>query len=64
MKDAAASQFAVYQLQRQLMTFLKAIGLREETVPGNRGEMAFYHLGTFSQAISDFESIHFHSVKS
>ncbi len=61
MKDAAASQFAVYQLQRQFMGFLEAIGLREETVPGNRGEMVFYNLGKFSQAISDFESIHFHS---
>ena len=26
-----------------------------------RGEVVFYNLGKFSQAISDFESIHFHS---
>ena len=61
MQDADASQFAVYNLQRQFMAFLEAAGLREEMVPGGRGEMVFYNLGTFSQAISDFESIHFHS---
>ena len=35
--------------------------MREERVPGGRGEVVFYNLGKFSQAISDFESIHFHS---
>jgi len=35
--------------------------LREEIVPRGRGEVVFYNLGKFSQAISDFESIHFHS---
>ena len=30
-------------------------------MPGARGEVVFYNLGKFSQAISDFESIHFHS---
>ena len=61
MQDAAVGQFAVYNLQRQFMAFLEVTGLREEKVPGGRGEVAFYNLGKFSQAISDFESIHFHS---
>ena len=61
MQDAAVGQFAVYNLQRQFMAFLELTGLREEKVPGGRGEVAFYNLGKFSQAISDFESIHFHS---
>ena len=30
-------------------------------MPGGRGEVVFYNLGKFSQVISDFESIHFHS---
>ena len=61
MQDASVGQFAVYNLQRQFMGFLEATGLREENVPGDRGEIVFYNLGKFSQAISDFESIHFHS---
>lgn len=61
MKNAAIGQFKVYNLQRQFVAFLEACGLREETVPGGRGEVVFYNLGKFSQAISDFESIHFHS---
>lgn len=61
MKNAEIGQFKVYNLQRQFMAFLETCGLREETVPGGRGEVVFYNLGKFSQAISDFESIHFHS---
>lgn len=61
MKDAAVGQFKVYNLQRQFVAFLEHIGLREESVPDSRGEVVFYNLGKFSQAISDFESIHFHS---
>lgn len=61
MQVAEAGQFAVYNLQRQFMAFLEKIGIREEAVPGERGEVVFYNLGKFSQAISDFESIHFHS---
>lgn len=61
MKNAGVGQFKVYNLQRQFIAFLDATGLREEKVPGNRGEVVFYNLGKFSQAISDFESIHFHS---
>jgi DNA helicase II / ATP-dependent DNA helicase PcrA len=61
MKNAAIGQFKVYNLQRQFMAFIESAGLREEKVPAGRGEVVFYNLGKFSQAISDFESIHFHS---
>jgi DNA helicase-2/ATP-dependent DNA helicase PcrA len=61
MGEAEVGQFKVYNLQRQFIAFLENAGLREERVPGGRGEVVFYNLGKFSQAISDFESIHFHS---
>ncbi|BDU71417.1 ATP-dependent helicase [Mesoterricola silvestris] len=61
MKNAAIGQYKVYNLQRQFIAFIEACGLREERVPNGRGEIAFYNLGKFSQAISDFESINFHS---
>ncbi len=61
MQDANVGQFKVYNLQRQFMAFLETAALREEQVPEGRGEVVFYNLGQFSQAISDFESIHFHS---
>jgi hypothetical protein len=48
-------------LQRQFLTFLEDMELREETVPNGRGEVVFYNLGKFSQLISDFETIHYHS---
>jgi DNA helicase-2/ATP-dependent DNA helicase PcrA len=43
------------------MNFLETAGIREELVPNGRGEVVFYNLGKFSQVISDFETIHFHS---
>jgi len=61
MRDADASQFNVYGLHRQFIAFLETANLSEEIVPGGRGEVVFYNLGKFNQAISDFESIHFHS---
>lgn len=54
-------RFSVYNIQRQFIGFLEQIGLREEVVPNDRGPTVFYNLGKFSQAISDFESIYFHS---
>lgn len=54
-------RFSVYNIQRQFMSFLQRIGLCEENVPNGRGELAFYNLAKFSQLISDFESINFHS---
>jgi DNA helicase II / ATP-dependent DNA helicase PcrA len=61
MKDAEVGQFKVYNLQRQFIAFIENLQLREERVPDGRGEVVFYNLGQFSQVISDFESIHFHS---
>jgi len=59
--NAEIGEFKVYNLQRQFIAFLETSGLREENVPNKRGEVVFYNLGKFSQAISDFESIHFRS---
>lgn len=53
-----------YSIQRVFMSFLEAAGIREERVPDDRGEVVFYNLGKFSQLISDFEQIHFHSQPS
>jgi hypothetical protein len=61
MTQADVGQFKVYNLQRQFIAFLEIAGLREEKVPKGNGEVVFYNLGKFSQAISDFERIHFHS---
>lgn len=55
------NQWSVYSLQRTYLGFLDAIELREEKVPGGRGELVLYNLGKFSQAISDYEEIHFRS---
>jgi DNA helicase II / ATP-dependent DNA helicase PcrA len=63
-KMAAEDQevrFSVYNIQRQFVGFLEQIRLREEGVPNGRGPTVFFNLGKFSQAISDFESIYFHS---
>ncbi len=59
-------QWAAYNLQRTLLGFLTKVNLREEKVPtlpdgSLRGEIVMYNLGRFSQAISDFEQIHFQS---
>jgi len=54
-------RFSVYNIQRQFIGFLERIGLREQTVPNGRGDVVFYNLAKFSQAISDFEAIYFHS---
>lgn len=62
MQVAGAGRFKIYNLQRQYAAFLEAVRLREENVPNERGEVVFYNLGKFSQVISDFESIHFHSA--
>jgi DNA helicase II / ATP-dependent DNA helicase PcrA len=48
-----------YGLQRVFLNFLEAADVREERVPNNRGEIAFYNLGKFTQVITDFESIHY-----
>ena len=63
-------RWGTYNIQRTYLRFLEALGIREETVPSfgddagstTRGELVFYNLGKFSQAISDFEQIYFQSA--
>jgi len=57
------NRWGIYNIQRLYLDFLEALELREETVPGEpgRGELVFYQLGKFSQAISDFEQIYFNT---
>ena len=54
-------RWGLYSLQRLFLSFLEDAGIREERIPNGHGEVTFYNLGKFSQVISDFESIHFHS---
>ena len=54
-------RWGLYSIQRVFLAFLEDAGIREERVPNGRGEIVFYNLGKFSQLISDFETIHFHS---
>ena len=57
----ATERRALYTLQRTFLDFLEALRLREERIPTAEGEVIFYNLGKFSQVISDYEQIHFHS---
>jgi len=50
-----------YSIQRVFLAFLMEAELREERVPGERGEVVLYNLGKFSQLITDFETIHYQS---
>ena len=59
--DPEQKRWGQYSIQRVFLTFLDQAGVREELVPGGRGEVVFYNLGKFSQVISDFESIHYQS---
>ena len=59
--DPDQKRWGQYSIQRVFLTFLEQAGVREERVPDGRGEVVFYNLGKFSQVISDFETIHFHS---
>lgn len=54
-------RWGLYSIQRVFLTFLEEAAIREERVPNGRGEVVFYNLGKFSQLISDFETIHYHS---
>jgi len=54
-------RFSLYSIQRVFLNFLEHAGVREERVPEGRGEVVFYNLGKFSQLISDFETIYYHS---
>ena len=59
--DTDQGRWGQYSIQRVFLNFLDEAGVREERVPNGRGEVVFYNLGKFSQLISDFEAIHFHS---
>lgn len=50
-------------LQRVFLDLLEAMSVQEEKIgaKGRTGEVIFCNLGKFSQLISDFERIHFHS---
>jgi len=53
-------------LQRMYLDFLAALGIREELIDADTaslrtGEVVYYNLGKFSNVISDFEQINFHS---
>jgi DNA helicase-2/ATP-dependent DNA helicase PcrA len=61
LEEADEKRWGFYSLQRQFLFFLADLELREEQVPDGRGEVVFYNLGKFSQLISDFETIHYHS---
>lgn len=56
--------------QHSFLGFLEQIGLREESITGDallgraRGEIVYYNLGKFSQLITDYELVHFHSEAS
>lgn len=58
------ARWGVYNIQRAYLDALEVLGIREDTIPGDkvRGELVFYQLGKFSQVISDFETIHFSSA--
>jgi DNA helicase II / ATP-dependent DNA helicase PcrA len=63
---SSGERWGAYNIQRTYLDFLEQLHIREETVPSadgssTRGELVFYNLGKFSQAISDFEQIYFRS---
>lgn len=62
-KPEPGQGWARHAIQRVYLDFLERIGLREERVPaadgGARGELAFYNLGKFSRAVSDFENVNY-----
>ena len=59
--EGARQRWGAYSLQRLFLTFLEDAGVREERVPNARGQVVFFNLGKFSQIITDYEAIHFHS---
>jgi DNA helicase-2/ATP-dependent DNA helicase PcrA len=60
--DPEQKRWSEYSIQRVYLQFLDTAGIRDERVPDGRGEVVFYNLGKFSQVISDFESINYHSA--
>ncbi len=62
MEDPDQQRFSLYSIQRMFLGFLEDAEVVEERVPEDRGEVVFYNLGKFSQLISDFETINYHSM--
>ena len=58
------NRWGIYNIQRLYLDFLEALGIREDSLPGDeaRRELTLYQLGKFSQVISDFEEINFSSA--
>ena len=48
-------------IQAVFLTFLEMAELREEKVPGSRGQVVLFNLGQFSKVITDWETINFSS---
>ncbi|MXY54684.1 MAG: ATP-dependent helicase [Gammaproteobacteria bacterium] len=46
-------------IQAVFLRFLELIQLREENVADSRGQAALFNLGRFSEAITDWETVHF-----
>jgi DNA helicase II / ATP-dependent DNA helicase PcrA len=61
LREEDQKRWGLYSIQRLFLAFLEDAGIREECALNGRGEIVFYNLGKFSQLISDFETIHFHS---
>jgi DNA helicase-2/ATP-dependent DNA helicase PcrA len=61
LSDPDQKRWGQYSIQRVFLNFLERGGIREEVVPDGRGAIVFYNLGKFSQVISDFETIQYHS---
>ncbi len=59
--DLDQRRWGQHSIQRAFINFLEKAGVREERIPDNRGEITLYNLGKFSQIITDFETIHYHS---
>jgi DNA helicase II / ATP-dependent DNA helicase PcrA len=59
--ESDQKRWGLYNIQRVFLGFLEDCELREDDVPDGWGEIVLYNLGKFSQLISDFETIHFHS---
>lgn len=62
----ASGMDAELYLQRLYLDFLSAVKLREEAIDADvttlrPGEIVYYNLGKFSNVISDFEQIYFHT---
>jgi DNA helicase II / ATP-dependent DNA helicase PcrA len=59
--ETPTERYGVYSVQRSFLRFIEVAGVREERISSDRAEIVLYNLGKFSQLISDFETIHYHS---